>query len=130
MRRIELWMTVALLIAPFDAVAGDGLKEWYLMEPPVDNSSNVGYGVLDQAPLTQWNRIATYSTEAACEAKRSETVQASKEEIVRLSQTSPLQQRWQTRVGMFKGALQESRLAEASTCVSSDDPRLTSGSTR
>lgn len=103
MRRIRLWMTVALLIAPFDAVAGDGLKEWYLMEPPVDNSSNVGYGVLDQAPLTQWNRIATYSTEAACEAKRSETVQATKEEIVRLSQTSPLQQRWQTRVGMFKG---------------------------
>ena len=130
MRRIGLALLMAVALIALDASAGAGSKEWYLMEPPVDEASNFGYGVLDQAPLNQWKRIATFSTEAACEVKRSDTVQATKEEIVRLSQTSPQQQSWRTRVGMFKGALQESRLAEASTCISADDSRLTPGSTR
>jgi hypothetical protein len=68
---------VLLLVAPFDAVAGKSTKVWYLMEPPVDETSNVSFGVLDQAPLGQWKRIATYETEAACEYKRNEAVQRS-----------------------------------------------------
>ena len=126
MRRIglALW-TVALLIAPFDSLAGDGATRWYLLEPPVDGTSNFGYGVLDQAPLTKWTRIATYDTEAACEYERNEAVKASRDETLRLSKTSPL-----PKLEIFKGAYRDSRLAGVSTCVSADDPRLTSGSTR
>jgi len=29
------------LIAPFDPLAGEGTKGWYLLEPPVDETSNV-----------------------------------------------------------------------------------------
>jgi hypothetical protein len=126
MRRIglALW-TVALLIAPFDSLASDGATRWYLLEPPVDETSNFGYGVLDQAPLTKWTRIATYDTEAACEYERNEAVKASRDETLRLSKTSPL-----PKLEIFKGAYRDSRLAGVSTCVSADDPRLTSGSTR
>jgi hypothetical protein len=121
---LALWMTVASLVAPFDSLAGEGAKRWYLLEPPVDETSDFGYGVLDQAPLTKWTRIATYDTEAACEYKRNEAVQASRDETVRLSKTSPL-----PNLEIFRGAYRDSRLAGISTCVSADDPRLTSGST-
>ena len=126
-RRIGLavLMIVALLIAPFDAVAGEGPKGWYLMEPPVDETSNVLFGILNQAPLNQWKRIATYDSEAACEYKRNEAVQASRDETLRLSKTSPL-----PKLEIFKGAYRDSGLANASICVFADDPRLTSGSTR
>jgi hypothetical protein len=86
---LALW-TLALLIAPFDSLASDGATRWYLLEPPVDETSNFGYGVLDQAPLTKWTRIATYDTEAACEYERNEAVKASRDETLRLSKTSPL----------------------------------------
>ena len=56
---LALWMTVASLVAPFDSLAGEGAKRWYLLEPPVDETSDFAYGVLDQAPLTKWTRIAT-----------------------------------------------------------------------
>ena len=127
MRRIglALWMTVALLIARFDSRAGEGAKQWYLLEPPVDETSNVVFGILAQAPLTQWKRIATYDTEAACEYKRNEAVQASRDETLRLSKTSPL-----PKLEIFKGAYRDSGLANASMCVPADDPRLTSESTR
>jgi hypothetical protein len=55
----HLFVTVALLMAPFGALASEGAKGWYLMEPPVDETSDLGFAVLDQAPLTQWARIAT-----------------------------------------------------------------------
>jgi len=125
MRLIGLWMTVVLLIAPVDALADEGSRSWYLLEPPVDETSNVVFGILDQAPLTQWNRIATYDTEAACEYKRNEAVQASRDETLRLSKTSPL-----PRLEIFKGAYRDSGLAQSSICASADDPRLTSGSAR
>ena len=69
MRRIGLavLITVVSLIAPFDPLAGESTKGWYLLEPPVDETSNVLFGILNQAPLTQWKRIATYDTEAACD---------------------------------------------------------------
>jgi len=126
MRRIGLavLMTVAL-IAAFDASAGEAAKEWYLLEPPVDETSKVLFGILNQAPLDQWKRIATYDTEATCEYKRNEAVQASREETLRLSKTSPL-----PKLEIFKGAYRDSGLANSSICVSADDPRLTSGSTR
>ena len=126
MRRIGLavLMTVAL-IAAFDASAGEAAKEWYLLKPPVDETSNVLFGILNQAPLDQWKRIATYDTEATCEHKRNEAVQASREETLRLSKTSPL-----PKLEIFKGAYRDSGLANSSICVSADDPRLTSGSTR
>ena len=127
MRRIglEVLITVASLFALFGALAGEGTKEWYLMEPPVDETSNVVFGILNQAPLPQWKRIATYDTEAACEYKRNEAVEASREETLRLSKTSPLPKR-----EIFKGAYRDSGLANSSICVSADDPRLTSGSAR
>ena len=87
---LAVLIIVVSLVAPFDPLAGEGTKGWYLLEPPVDETSNVLFGILNQAPLTQWNRIATYHTEAACEYKRNEAVQASRDETLRLSKTSPL----------------------------------------
>jgi hypothetical protein len=122
MRRIGLVVSITVvLIAAFDAWARDGAKEWYLMEPPVDET----FGVLDQAPLNQWKRIATYDTERTCESKRNEAIEASRDETLRLSKTSPL-----PKVEIFQGAYRDSRLAHESTCVPADDPRLTLGSTR
>src|SRR4030095_11607445 len=82
MRRIgfAVLITVVSLIAPLGVLAGEGTKEWSLLEPPVDETSNVLFGTLNQAPLTQWNRVATYDTEATCENKRSKAIQASREE--------------------------------------------------
>jgi len=127
MQRIGLTvlLIVVLSFGPFNAVAGESTKGWYLMEPPVDETSNVVFGILHQAPLNQWKRIATYDTEAACEYKRNEAVQASREETLRLSKTSPL-----PKLETFKGAYRDSGLANSSICVYADDPRLTSGSTR
>jgi len=126
MRRIGLAvMMIAAFMAAIDASGGEGAKEWYLLEPPVDETSNFGHGVLDQAPLNEWKRIATYDTESACESKRNEAVQASREETLRLSKTSPL-----PTLEIFRGAYRDSRLAGVSTCVPSDDPRLTSASAR
>ena len=122
---LAVWLTVALLIAPFDSLAGEGAKPWYLLEPPVDETSNVVFGILAQAPLTQWKRVATYDTETACEYKRNEAVQTSRDETLRLSKTSPL-----PKLEIFKGAYRDSGLAQSSVCVSADDSRLTSGSTR
>ena len=120
-----LLVITLLVVAPFDAVAGESTKIWYLMEPPVDETSNISFGVLDQAPLNQWKRIATYDTESTCESKRNEAVEASRVETLRLSKTSPL-----PKLEIFKGAYRDSRLAHESTCVPADDPRLTAGSTR
>ena len=127
MRRIGLavLITILSLIARFGVLAGEGTKGWYLLEPPVDETSNVLFGILNQAPLTQWKRVATYDSEAACEYRRNEAVQASREETLRLSKTSPL-----PKLEFFKGAYRDSGLANSSICVSADDPRLTSGSTR
>ena len=125
MRLIGLWMTVVLLIAPVEVLADEGARSWYLLDPPVDETSNVVFGILAQAPLNQWKRIATYDSEAACEYKRNEAVQASREETLRLSKTSPL-----PKLEIFRGAYRDSGLANSSICVSADDPRLTSGSTR
>jgi len=127
MRRLDraVVITVLLLLAASDAPAGDGAKGWYLLEPPVDETSNVGFGILIQAPLTRWNRIATLGTEAACEARRDAAVQASRDETLRLSKTSPL-----PKLEIFKGAYRDSGLANSSICVPAEDPRLTSGSPR
>jgi hypothetical protein len=124
MRSIVLCMAVAMLVAPSSASAGEDEKRWYLMEPPVDETSSFGHGVLDQAPLSRWHRIATFSTEAACESKRKDEVEASRTETLRLSRTSPL-----SKLEIFKRAYRDSRLAGVSTCVASDDPQLTSPST-
>ena len=113
-----LSVTASLLIALFAAVASGNAKGWYLLEPPVDETSDLG-AVLDQAPVRRWTRIGTYSTEAACEAKRVEAIRATLDEIVRLSKTSPLPSR-----DIFRGASHDRRLAEASTCVSADDRSL------
>src|SRR3989442_8779219 len=101
MRRIGLavLITAVSLIAPFDPVAGEGTKGWYLLEPTVDETSNILFGILNQAPLTQRKRIATYDTEAAYEYKRNEAVQASRDETLSLSKISPLQ-----KLEIFKGA--------------------------
>ncbi len=128
MRRIWLaaLMMVASLIALFDAPAGvAGGKQWYLMEPPVDDVSDLESRIRDQAPLTQWTRIATYGTEAACVAKRNEAVAATTNELLRLSKSLPL-----PKVEIFEGAYRDSRLADESVCVSADDPRLISRSAR
>ena len=115
--------TVVSLMAPFGVLAGEGTTGWYLLEPPVDETSNVLFGVLNQAPLIQWNRVATYETETACEQKRTEAIQASREETLRLSKTSPL-----SKLEIFRGAYRDSGLANSSVCVPANDPRLTSGS--
>jgi hypothetical protein len=125
MRLIGLWMTVVLLIAPIDVLADEGARSWYLLEPPVEETSNVVFGIWAQAPLNQWKRVATYDSEAACEYERNAAVQASRDETLRLSKTSPL-----PKLEIFKGAYRDSGLAQSSICVSVDDPRMTSGSAR
>jgi len=117
-------LTVSLLTAPFAAIVNGDAKGWYLLEPPVEETTDLGK-VLEQAPLTQWTRIGTYNTEAGCEARRFEAIRATVNEIVRLSKTSPLPSR-----DIFRGANQDRRLAEASTCVSADDPSLARESAR
>jgi hypothetical protein len=120
MRRIGLAVSITVvLVAAFDASARGGAKEYYLMEPPVDETSNYSFGVLDKAPLNQWKRIATYDTERTCESKRNEAIEASRDETLRLSKTSP-----PPKVEVFQGAYRDRRLAHESTCVPSDDPRL------
>jgi hypothetical protein len=117
-------LTVSLLIAPFAAAVSGDASGWYLLEPPVEETSDLGK-VLEQASLMQWTRIGTYSTEAVCEARRFETIRATVDEIVRLSKTSPRPSR-----DIFRGANQDRRLAEGSTCVSADDPSLARESAR
>ena len=109
MRLIGLAVVFAImfLIAAFGVFAGEGTKGWYLLEPPVDETSNVLFGILNQAPLTQWKRVATYDSEAACEYRRNEAVQASREETLRLSKTSPL-----PKPEIFRGAYRDSGLSK------------------
>jgi len=118
-------MVARLLTAEAQQAAGEAAKEWYLMEPPIDETSNISFGVSDQAPLSQWHRVATYDTQSVCESKRNEAIQASREETLRLSKTSRL-----PKLEIFKGAYRDSRLAHESTCVPADDPRLTSAPAR
>ena len=122
---LTVLLIALLLVASFNARATEEAKGWYLVEPPVDETVNVLFGIQNQAPLNQWKRIAAYDTEAACEYKRNEAVQASREETLRLSKTSPL-----PKLEIFKGAYRDSGLANASLCVRVDDPRLKSGSAR
>ena len=37
--------TILSLIAPFGVLAGEETKGWYLVEPPIDETSNVLYGI-------------------------------------------------------------------------------------
>ena len=114
-------ISVVSLIAPS---VSEGAEGWYLLEPPVDETSNVSFGILTQAPLSQWKRVATYTSEAACEYRRNEAVEASREETLRLSKTSPL-----PALEIFKGAYRDSGLASSSVCISADDRRLAPRST-
>jgi len=125
MRRIGLWMTVVLLIAPVNALADEGARSWYLLGPRLMRHQMSCLAFWRQAPLNQWKHVATYDSEAACEYERNEAVQASRDETLRLSKTSPL-----PKLEIFKGAYRDSGLAQSSICVSADDPRLTSGSAR
>jgi len=78
---LAVLIIVVSLVAPFDPLTGEGTKGWYLLEPPVDETSNVLFG-----------------------------------------KTSPL-----PKLEIFKGAYRDSGLANASICVTADEPRLTSG---
>jgi len=113
-----LLIAVALLIAPFGSLATAGAQRWLLLEPPLDGASDPGK-VLDEAPLARWNRIATYDTEGTCEARRHEAVKATRDETMRMSKSSPL-----PSIDMWRAADRDRRLAEASDCISADDPRL------
>ena len=95
-----------------------------MLEPPLDGTSDLGQ-VLDEAPLAQWNRIGTYATEGACEASRKEAVKATREETMRMSKSWPL-----PSIDMWRAADGERRRAEASDCISADDPRLAPESPR
>lgn len=117
-------MAVALLIAPFGSLATASAQRWLLMEPPFDGTSDLGK-VLDEAPLAQWNRIGRYDSEATCEARRNEAVKATMDEVVRMSKSWPLPSE-----DMWRGAARDRRLAEASSCISADDPRLAPESSR
>jgi hypothetical protein len=68
-------MVLVLLFGAFDSLAIASAQRWLLLEPPVDETSELGK-VLDEAPIAQWNRIGTYDTEGTCEARRNEAVKA------------------------------------------------------
>jgi hypothetical protein len=57
MRLIGLWMTAVLLIAPGDTPAGEGARSWYLLEPPVDETSNVVFGIWGTRPSTNGSAL-------------------------------------------------------------------------
>ena len=136
MQRIVLAILTAVVffIGPCDAARAEGPKGWYLLEPPVDEISDSRFRVRDQAPLTQWTRIATYDTEAACEARRNEAIAATRDELLRLSKTSPLPRTPESPFGIrmetYKGLIRERQLADATDCVHANDPRLRSESAR
>ena len=111
-------MVVVLLIGFVDALATASAQRWLLLEPPVEGTSELGK-VLDEAPIAQWNRIGTYDTEGTCEARRNEAVNATREETMRLTKSSPL-----PSIDMWRAAERDRRRAEASDCFSADDPRL------
>jgi hypothetical protein len=111
-------MVLVLLMGLFDPLATAGARRWFLLEPPVDETSELGK-VLDEAPIAQWNRIGTYDTEGTCEARRNEAVKATREETMRLTKSSPL-----PSIDTWRAAERDRRRAEASDCVSADDPRL------
>ena len=119
-RRITcLLVTTGLLGVWAASVAGGAAQGWHLLEPPVDETVEHGR-VLDDAPLARWTRIGTFASEAACEAKRREGLEATRAEMMRLSRTSPL-----PSVSTWRSADRDRRLAQASDCVSADDARLT-----
>jgi hypothetical protein len=108
-----------LLGAFLAPVTGETAQGWYLLEPPVDETVEHGR-VLDDAPLARWTRTGTFASEAACEVKRREALEATRAEMMRLSRTSPL-----PSVSTWRNADRDRRLAQASDCVSADDARLT-----
>jgi hypothetical protein len=117
-------LTAALLLALFGSRVTASAQKWLLLEPPVDGTSDLGR-VLDEAPLAQWNRVGTYDTEGICEARRKEAAQATRAETMRMSKSSPL-----PSVDMWRAADRDRRRAEASDCISADDPRLAPQSPR
>jgi hypothetical protein len=119
-----LVMVVALLIALLGTLAAASAQRWLLLEPPVDETSD-RIKVLDEAPLAQWTRIGTYEREATCESQRNEALKAAVEEYLRMSKLSPLPPR-----NIWLGAARDRRRAEASSCISGDDPRLAPESPR
>ena len=112
-------VATGLLGVSFAPAVGDAAQGWYLLEPPVDETVEQGR-VLDDAPLSRWTRTGTFATEAACEAKRREALEATRAEMVRLSSTSPL-----PSVDTWRNADHDRRLAQTSDCVSANDARLT-----
>jgi hypothetical protein len=100
-------------------VAGGAAQGWHLLEPPVDETVEHGR-VLDDARLARWTRTGTFATEAACEAKRREALEATRAEMMRLSRTSPL-----PSVSTWRNADRDRQLVQASDCVSAGDARLT-----
>ena len=119
-----LLVATGLLGLSLIPVVGEGAPAWYLLEPPVDETVEQGR-VLDDAPLARWTRTGTFPTEAACEARRREALEATRAEMMRLSQTSPL-----PSVNTWRNADRDRRLAQASDCVSAGDARLAPASTR
>ena len=117
-------MVLALIVGTFDSPATASAQKWLLLEPPVEGTSELGR-VLDEAPLAQWNRIGKYDTEGTCEARRNEAVKATREETMRMSKSSPL-----PSIDMWRAADRDRRRAEASDCISADDPRLAPKSPR
>lgn len=115
-------MTTGLLGASLGPAVGGAAQGWLLLEPPVDDTVEPGK-VLDDAPLARWTHAGTFPTEAACEAKRREALEATRAEMMRLSRTSPL-----PSVDTWRNADRDRRLAQASDCVAADDARLTSTS--
>jgi len=75
--------------ASFGTLATASAQRWLLLEPPVDETSDL-IKVLDEVPLAQWNRIGTYDREATCESRRNEALEAAMEEYLPMSKSSPL----------------------------------------
>lgn len=61
------------------AACNRGRPAWVLMHPPEvrDESYPRGYRLLPRAPLAEWQSVAVFDTEAACEATREKNVDGS-----------------------------------------------------
>jgi hypothetical protein len=66
-RAVVVWVGIVTAVA-----CAGARPAWTLMHPPEvrDDAYPKGYHLLSTAPLAEWRRVATFDSEAACEAAR------------------------------------------------------------
>ena len=95
------------------------LVGWYFMAPPFDSARNV----VANAPLAQWQIIASFDSASACQSAKFEVTQREQAEPERLLKSAPSTVT-DADLQKFIQADSTANRAIASVCISTDDPRL------